>query len=68
MIEIIDKVTLERDELNVKIAALIKFLSGTSPEDTVGSFQYHLLKKQVEYMGYYASVLNLRIDDLKDES
>ena len=66
MATFIERLETESVELNAKTTSLCKFLADDELTKDVSSFQIEMLNKQVQYMKYYASCLNLRLDDLKD--
>lgn len=55
-----DRLIIERDELNLRICKLDKFLRLHNGSDT----QYELMEVQLDAMKSYHKVLNLRIRDL----
>lgn len=61
----IKKLEKELKKLNVKREKLSKFLSKQNKK-TLSATQFELLKEQKQAMGKYATVLKLRIKDLKE--
>lgn len=58
----LERVTIERNELSMKLDALDRFRSGNQPA-SVNNQQWALLHSQREAMRDYLSILNARIAD-----
>lgn len=64
MKELIGKLLLEEEELDIKIQNLYKALQSKGFKEKVGEYQFALLEIQYANMLGYSRVLELRIKDL----
>lgn len=62
----VERLKKELIKLNAKRNKLLKFLSKQNKK-TVSANQFELLKEQKRVMARYAKILQLRINDLKED-
>lgn len=66
--ELINKLEKEQDELNEKLHKLDLFITKQDKSQTISDLQLNLLNVQCDAMSAYSNVLEMRIDDLKENS
>lgn len=64
--ELIKKLKKEQDELNEKLHKLDLFITKQDKSQTISDLQLNLLNVQCDAMSAYSNVLEMRIDDLKE--
>lgn len=64
--ELIKKLKKEQDKLDKKLLKLAIFLMDQEDSQTISDLQLNLLNVQRDAMSAYSNVLEMRIDDLKE--
>jgi len=64
---IIDRVSDEIQDLNLKLSKLNSMLEQPESLDMVGPYHFQLLMSQRHAMENYKKILNMRIDDLQEK-
>lgn len=64
--ELIKKLKKEQAKLDKKLLKLVTFLMDQEDSQTISDLQLNLLNVQRDAMSAYSNVLEMRIDDLKE--